>query len=133
MGGGHMINDKKLIISVGQSRTSKQWIQTELMWSEFIERLRTPQRTTETVEQYHQLPKSAQAKLKDIGGFVGGSLIGLQRKAINVTGRDLITLDLDAIEPGQTDNVVRTVDSLGMSYAVYSLSLIHISEPTRRS
>ena len=61
-----MINDKKLIISVGQSRTSKQWIQTELMWSEFIERLRTPQRTTETVEQYHQLPKSAQAKLKDI-------------------------------------------------------------------
>ena len=91
-----MINDKKLIISVGQSRTSKQWNQTELMWSEFIERLRTPQRTTETVEQYHQLPKLAQAKLKDIGGFVGGSLIGLQRKAINVTGRDLITLDLDA-------------------------------------
>ena len=115
-----MINDKKLIISVGQSRTSKQWIQTELMWSEFIERLRTPQRTTETVEQYHQLPKSAQAKLKDIGGFVGGSLINLQRKAINVTGRDLITLDLDAIEPGQTDNVVRTVDSLGMAYVVYS-------------
>lgn len=115
-----MNNDKKLIISIGTSRTSKQWTRTEMMWSEFIARLRQPLRTQETVAEYHKLPKAAQGRLKDIGGFVGGSLMGLQRKASNVTGRDLITLDLDAIEPGQTDNVVRTVDALGMAYVIYS-------------
>lgn len=115
-----MINDKQLIICIGVSRTSKQWTRTEIMWSEFINRLSQPLRTQETSADYHKLPKAAQGRLKDIGGFIGGSLTGLQRKASNVTGRDLITLDLDAIEPGQTDNVVRTVDSLGMAYVIYS-------------
>ena len=97
-----------------------QWTQTTMLWSELCDRLKTPVRTKETVEEYHQMKKAEQGKLKDIGGFVGGSLSGLQRKAINVTGRDLITLDLDSISPGDTDNVVRTVDSLGMAYAIYS-------------
>lgn len=115
-----MNNDKKISISIGASRWSMQWTQTTMMWSELCARLKTPVRTKETVEEYHQMKKADQGKLKDIGGFVGGTLKGLQRKAINVTGRDLITLDLDAIKPGDTDNVVRTVDSLGMAYVIYS-------------
>ena len=115
-----MNNDKKISISIGASRWSKQWTQTTMLWSELCDRLKTPVRTEETVEEYHKMKKADQGKLKDIGGFVGGTLKGLQRKAINVTGRDLITLDLDAIKPGDTDNVVRTVDSLGMAYAIYS-------------
>lgn len=112
--------DKKISISIGASRWSKQWTQTTMLWSELCARLKTPVRTGETVEEYHQMKKADQGKLKDIGGFVGGTLKGLQRKAINVTGRDLITLDLDSISPGDTDNVVRTVDSLGMAYVIYS-------------
>lgn len=112
--------DKKISISIGASRWSMQWTQTTMLWSELCARLKTPVRTKETVEEYHKMKKAEQGKLKDIGGFVGGTLNGLQRKAINVTGRDLITLDLDAIKPGDTDNVVRTVDSLGMAYAIYS-------------
>lgn len=112
--------DKKISISIGASRWSMQWTQTTMLWSELCNRLKTPVRTKETVEEYHKMKKAEQGKLKDIGGFVGGTLSGLQRKAINVTGRDLITLDLDAIKPGDTDNVVRTVDSLGMAYAIYS-------------
>lgn len=115
-----MNNDKKISISIGASRWSMQWTQTTMLWSELCARLKTPVRTKETVEEYHKMKKAEQGKLKDIGGFVGGTLKGLQRKAINVTGRDLITLDLDAIKPGDTDNVVRTVDSLGMAYAIYS-------------
>lgn len=115
-----MNNDKKISISIGASRWSMQWTQTTMMWTELCARLKTPVRTKETVEEYHQMKKADQGKLKDIGGFVGGTLKGLQRKAINVTGRDLITLDLDAIKPGDTDNVVRTVDSLGMAYVIYS-------------
>ena len=115
-----MNTDKKISISIGASRWSKQWTQTTMLWSELCTRLKTPVRTEETVEEYHKMKKVDQGKLKDIGGFVGGTLSGIQRKAINVTGRDLITLDLDAIKPGDTDNVVRTVDSLGMAYAIYS-------------
>lgn len=115
-----MINDKKLVISVGQSRRSTNWIRTEMMWSEFIDRLRTPQRTPETIEEYLNMTKAQQGQLKDIGGFVGGALNGTQRKAKNVTGRDLVTLDLDNIANGETVNVLRKIDSLGAGYAVYS-------------
>lgn len=115
-----MNNDKKISISIGASRWSVQWTQTTMLWSELCNRLKTPVRTEETVEEYHKMKKADQGKLKDIGGFVGGTLKGLQRKAINVTGRDLITLDLDAIKPGDTDHVVRTIDSLGMAYVIYS-------------
>ena len=115
-----MNNDKKLILSVGTSRLSKQWTRTEMWWSEFINRLSQPIRTAETSAEYHQMKKDQKGNLKDIGGFVGGTLNGLQRKASNVTGRDLITLDLDSIEPGQTENVIRTIDSLQMAYVVYS-------------
>ena len=115
-----MINDKKLVISVGQSRRSTNWIRTEMMWSEFIDRLRTPQRTPETIEEYLNMTKAQQGQLKDIGGFVGGALNGTQRKAKNVTGRDLVTLDLDNIANGETANVLRKIDSLNAGYAVYS-------------
>ena len=91
-----------------------------MMWSEFIDRLRTPQRTPETIEEYLNMTKAQQGQLKDIGGFVGGALNGTQRKAKNVTGRDLVTLDLDNIANGETANVLRKIDSLGAGYAVYS-------------
>lgn len=115
-----MQNDRKLLISIGSSRNSTNWIQIDSMWSEFIDRLRTPQRTPETYEDYMKLSKRQQGELKDIGGFVGGTLNGTRRKASAVTGRDLVTLDLDNIASGETDNVVRRVDSLGVAYAIYS-------------
>lgn len=101
-----MQNDRIIHISTGRSRTSKEWQRTEYLWSEFVERLRTPARTDETVEQYHTLSKREQGRLKDVGGFVGGTLKGLQRKAANVESRDLITLDMDAIAPGETQTTI---------------------------
>lgn len=105
---------------MGNSRTSKEWKQSEFLWSEFVDRLKTPQRSSETFEEYHKLSKADQGKLKDVGGFVGGTLTGLQRKANAVAGRDLVTLDLDNISSGETDNVIRNIESLNISYALYS-------------
>lgn len=121
IGGGVILqNDRKLVISVGSSRSSKNWVQTEMMWSEFIDRLRVPQRTPETFDDYMKMSKRQKSELKDIGGFVGGSLQGTRRKAAAVTGRDLVTLDMDNIAAGETDNVIRRIDGLGAAYAVYS-------------
>ena len=115
-----MINDRRLAISVGNSRKSINWQKTDMLWSEFVEKLRIPQRTPEKLEEYLNMPAAQQGSLKDIGGFVGGTLSGPHRKADGVTGRDLITLDLDNIAAGETDNVLRKIDALGIAYAVYS-------------
>lgn len=112
--------NRKLQISTAGSRKATHWLKSDIMWSEFAEKLKTPVRGTETLEQYLAFPKSQQDELKDVGGFVGGTLKGDRRKAADVTGRDLITLDLDNIPAGQTDDILRRVDGLGCAAAVYS-------------
>lgn len=112
--------NRKLQISTAGTRKATHWPKSEIMWSEFAEKLKTPVRGTETLEQYLALPKSQQDELKDVGGFVGGTFAGDRRKAANVIGRDLITLDLDNIPAGQTEDILRRVDGLGCAAAVYS-------------
>ena len=115
-----MLDNRKLQISTAGTRKATHWPKSEIMWSEFAEKLKTPVRGTETLEQYLALQKSQQDELKDVGGFVGGTFAGDRRKAANVTGRDLITLDLDNIPVGQTEDILRRVDGLGCAAVVYS-------------
>ena len=95
-----MQNDRQITISCGNSRKAVDWRQETLLISELWDKLRVPARGKETVAQYLGLKKPQQDELKDVGGFVGGSLNGPRRKARNVTGRDIITLDFDNIPPG---------------------------------
>lgn len=111
-----MQNDKKLIISVGQSRKAINWKAVELYWSEFVQRLSVPQRSTETLAEYKRLTKSQQDELKDVGGFVGGQLNGSRRKSESVISRSLVTLD----SAGQTEDILKRVEGLGCAYIVYS-------------
>lgn len=115
-----MQNNRKLQISTAGSRKSTNWPRCEIMWSEFTEKLKTPIRGTETLEQYLALPKARQDELKDVGGFVGGTFTGDRRKPECAEGRDLLTLDLDNIPAGQADDVLRRVSGLGCAAAVYS-------------
>lgn len=112
--------DRQLTISSAGSRHSTNWQPQMIYWSELVERLRTASRGTETLAQYLTMPKSQQDDLKDVGGFVAGALAGGRRKAGAVTGRDVITLDLDNIPAGGTADVLRRLDALGCAYAVYS-------------
>lgn len=115
-----MLNDRLLNITTGASRRAVVWTRQQLMWSELCEKLRTPQRTTEQLSDFLALPKVKQDELKDVGGFVGGTLNGKQRKASAVEGRDIIALDLDTIPAGSTDEVLRRISGLGFGYCVYS-------------
>lgn len=112
--------DRELMISEGGSRKEINWKPVKIYWSEFVERLRVPARGTETLEQFLAMPKAQQDELKDVGGFVGGSLAGGRRKNSSVTGRCLIALDLDNIPAGQTEDVLKRVDGLGCAAVVYS-------------
>lgn len=115
-----MRNNRKLQISTAGSRKATYWPRSVLMWSEFVDRLQVPQRGTETLEQYLAFPKARQDELKDVGGFVGGTFSGNRRKSANVEGRDLITLDMDNILAGQTEDILKRVGGLGCAAAVYS-------------
>ena len=128
-----MLNDRKITISIGNSRKSLNWLPTTLLISDFWERLKTPLVSKETLNEYFKMPKAVQDDLKDCsGGFVGGALNGPRRKANNVTGRDLITLDLDSIPAGQKDTVLRRVEALGCGYCIYSTRKHQPSAPRLR-
>jgi hypothetical protein len=127
-----LINDRQIIISAAGSRKATFWPQQKLYWSELVERLKTPARGTETLAEYLSYPKSKQDELKDVGGFVAGILKENRRKASNVVTRDIITLDLGNIPPGGTQEVLRRIEGLGCSYAVYSTRKHEESKPRLR-
>lgn len=112
--------NRSIMITVGESRKSVNWRPQSLTLAEFYEKLKTPARSSEAMAEYLSMTKGQQDDLKDVGGFVAGTLSGLRRKANAVTGRDLVTLDLDNIPAGGTDDVVRRVDGLGCGFCIYS-------------
>ena len=115
-----MKNDRIITITTGGSRKETCWKPQTLLLSEFWEKLRLPARGKETVAQYLSLPKAKQDELKDVGGYVAGTFSGPRRKADAVTGRELITLDLDNIPAGAAQEVARRVEALGCGYCLTS-------------
>ena len=109
-------------ISVGGSRTATEWGGCSITWADFTDDLQNAMQNncgTETHAEYMALPKGKQADLKDVGGFVGGTLRGGSRKRGCCTGRSLITLDMDNCEPGSTAKWVQVIRDMGTA-AVYS-------------
>ena len=127
-----MQHDRQITISAGASRRATQWTAQTLLVSELWDKLKTPARGTETLAEYMSFKKAQQDDLKDIGGFVGGSLCGTRRKANAVTGRDIITLDLDNIPAGGRDDILRRVEALGCGYCIYSTRKHHGASPRLR-
>ena len=82
-------------IAYGNSRMDKKWKNTDISWEDFCSRVKTTQRTTETVEEYRKMRKGGQDSIKDVGGFVGGYLKDGRRKKGNVLSRSMLTLDMD--------------------------------------
>jgi putative DNA primase/helicase len=128
-----IISDRKIIISAAGSRKAALWPAQTLYWSELVEKLRTPARSTETLAEYLSYPKSKQDELKDVGGYVAGMLKDGRRKASNVLTRDIITLDLDNIQPGGTQEVLRRIEALGCAYVIYSTRKHEEARPRLRA
>ena len=87
--------DGQISISTGKSRFEKKWKNKSMLWSAFIKKLETPVRTPETYAEFRKMTKADQDKVKDVGGYVGGTLTDGRRSATTVAGRQLLTLDLD--------------------------------------
>ena len=91
-------HDGVLTIATGRSRKEMNWKNREMLWSELVEKLSSTTRTYETYEEYKKLSKSKKDEIKDVGGFVGGTLKEGRRKADNVVWRQIVTLDADFVK-----------------------------------
>ena len=113
----HIKHDGSLPIATGRSRMEKIWKNRAYTWSQLLGRISRPVRTQETYAEYMKLPKAEQDRIKDVGGFIGGTLEGGRRKADSVQARQIITLDADYAPAGLADDLYLYVDG---AYAVYS-------------
>ena len=94
---------RKIYIATGRSRKEKKWKNKEFTYESLIEKLQTTTRTRETFSEYKRMSKTQRDEIKDVGGFVGGSLKSGRRKAENIANRTLLTLDMDSIDISVND------------------------------
>ena len=111
--------DGTLVISTGKSRKETHWKTRDLSWSELLAKLSQTTRTRETVAEYKAMRKAEQDEIKDVGGFVGGSLKGGRRKAENVVWRQLLVLDADYASKDFWADVVMVSDYACCIYSTH--------------
>ena len=112
-------HDGDLLIATGRSRYETAWKNKTMSWAVLLSRLANSVETPETHAEYMKMGKEQQDKIKDIGGFVGGHLREGHRKTGYVTGRQLLTLDLDFPPPDFWDSLMDNLE-LDSAMAVYS-------------
>lgn len=99
----------EITIATAASRKSKRWKNRQLTWSDFLKKLSKTRRTGETAAEYKSFSKSKQDEIKDVGGFVGGTLKEGRRTAESVQWRSVITLDADFAEKDLWDSLIFTL------------------------
>ena len=114
--------DGSLTIENKKNRKEINWKNREMLWSEMVDKLKSTVRTHETQEEYKQLSKAKQDEIKDVGGFVGGTLKGGRRKYDSVVWRQLVTLDADFVK-GDLWASIETI--FGYGCAMYSTHKHH--------
>ena len=110
-------HNPSLWIAEGDSRYSTSWKNRTIRWSELLARLKDATMTQETQAEYLQLPKSKQDNIKDIGGFVGGTLKDGRRKTETVELRSILTYDLDQAPEGFVETMLLEAP---YAWAIYS-------------
>ena len=103
-------NDGIINIAVGRNRKELKWKNKQMKWSEFLDRVSQTTRTAETYEEYKKLSKGEQDNVKDVGGFVGGTLKNGRRKSNSLLNRCLLTLDVDYGKEGLWDTIEMLFD-----------------------
>ena len=107
-------------ISTGKSRQDINWKIKNVSWQTLCKKLATPVRTKETVAEYKAMNKDNKAKAKDVGGFVGGAVVGGRRTKSNVESRSMITLDADYADKDVWDRITSLFDYAVCCYSTHS-------------
>lgn len=117
-------------ITTGRSRLETDWKARSLSWDQLCAKLTKVKRTAESAAEYKAMTKAQRGRVKDVGGFVGGTFRGSQRKASEVTGRSLVTLDIDYGTAATPDIVADML--AGMQWCLYTTHSHTPKEPRFR-
>lgn len=94
------------------------WMNKNITWEKLVSRLQQCKRTAESTKEYRAMTRTQKGKIKDVGGFVGGIVKDGARKAQNIEGRSLVTLDIDYGSP-ETISVIEDL-LYGTAWCLYS-------------
>lgn len=111
--------DGEISIAVGKGRKELNWKNQDYLWSDFVKKISITNRTHETYNEYIAMQKSRQDEIKDVGGFVGGTLSGGRRKHDNVMGRSLMALDIDFGTKAVWDMYLMLYGNAGLIYSTH--------------
>lgn len=111
------MQEKIFPIYTAPSRFTQTLYEQTLTWSIMKAKLREPVRTEETAGEYAAMKREQQLKVKDVGGYVGGTLRGGRRTKRAVEERTLVTLDYDSFSPEMLE---RLRERLDCAWAVHS-------------
>lgn len=107
-------------IATATSRLAKKWRNKEMSWQDFMARLGQPTITQESFAEYQKMSKADRARVKDVGGFVGGWLRSGKRRIGHVQLRSLLTLDIDQANLDLLDAIELLFDWEGFAYSTHS-------------
>lgn len=113
-------HDGKLQIATGRSRKDTVWKNEEILWSQLVTKLRKTHRTVESYSEYQRMSKEKQDSIKDIGGFVGGTLKDGKRNTGSVITRQLLTLDADFAPKNLWDDIQMFFDFSCCMYSTHN-------------
>jgi len=94
-----MSNEIKLDIAIGYSANSKKWKNVKMSFHDFLEKIKNPVVTSETLKEFKEASLEDQSRIKDVGGYVGAYLRGGKRSPSHVLHKQLLTLDIDFANP----------------------------------
>lgn len=116
------IIDGEVSIATGKSKKEINWKNKSMKWSILVNKLSNTTRTPETYEEYKHMSKVDRDNIKDVGGFVGGTLKEGRRKAENVANRTLLTLDMDHVQGDVWASIEISYDFAVLMYSTHSHS-----------
>lgn len=112
-------HDGQLTIATGRSRKETDWKNRQMLWSELTAKLGETTRTRETLAEYDAMTRDEQNEIKDVGGFVGGTLKGGRRTAQAAAWRQVITLDADFATAALWDDFTLFNDYAALVYSTH--------------
>lgn len=115
-------HDGELWISVGKHCFATDWKNQQMMWSRLIKKISVPRRTPETYEEYVNMTRDEQNRIKDVGGFVGGTLKNGHRSGKTVTGRTILSYDIDFATGTFYEDLKLTADYASACYSTHKHS-----------
>ncbi|MFA4037311.1 VapE domain-containing protein [Clostridioides difficile] len=113
-------HDGQLMLAIGKNKLETHWKNKSILWSELVNRLSKTLRTQETYTEYRKMSKTEKDRVKDVGGFVGGSLKNGRRKAENIANRSIITLDIDYANKDIWEDITLLNDYACLMYSTHS-------------